>query len=336
MRSAGLRWWRFRYEQHRRASSRPARRAVCAAAPAQDLRGGRGDARHPRAGRPRPRPCRSRGAGAGRGAGARTGQPAEVGDYLLGQQRDGGERLRTRTLLSNSAAANAGRRVSTELAGEAGDAARTCLRSDRAAARRPMRSGQLPSRTRRRHARPPTRLRKLPSRRPGAATQALPSSRRGGALLLAALVAAVVVVIVLVTSGGGGKKSHCQRRSTTSTNSAARKPKAASRCKHPARQSQQRHCRRSSPKAARKPSTSRPNTSRRHRQRLLRRVALQLAHQRAGRSARARRSAQATSWPGPRCCRTTPANYHEILLTRETKHAPHAARARSSCAGRSA
>jgi hypothetical protein len=129
------------------------------------------------------------------------GQRDEIGEYLLGQQNDAGARLRTRTLLASSQ--------------PAGDWARAL-----APQLEELAPGKLPEI-------PPAAGAGAPASPVGgyplseagsapASTEehARPSSRLGGALLLAAIVAAVVVVIVVVTDGGS---SHSKTTGTTST-----------------------------------------------------------------------------------------------------------------------
>ncbi len=137
-------------------------------------------------------------------------QREEIGEYLLGQQADAGERLRTRTLLSSSPAA--------------GDWARAL-----AVQLEPVAPGELPEIP------PPAGTEPGASDASPAAEQpaaeafapseqhARPSSRVGGALLLAAIIAAVVVVIVVVTDGSS---SHKKASTTTSTSGAQAKAQA--------------------------------------------------------------------------------------------------------------
>src|SRR5437868_6674010 len=114
----------------------------------------------------------------------------EIGDYLLGQTGDLAERLRTRSLLDSSPAAQAWARA---LAGELA----------------PLASGPMPEipdgAGPAGSALPPAP--QLPvagsGRAPARAAAQLPSSRVGGAILLGVIAAAVIVAIVLLTSGGG-------------------------------------------------------------------------------------------------------------------------------------
>lgn len=111
----------------------------------------------------------------------------EIGDYLLGQQANVSDRLRTRTYLDSSEAAREwARALATELA--------------------PLIDGHT-----------------LPDV-PGGGSQTgagdgrpasgPPSSRLGGALILAAIVVAIVVTVVLLTTGG---KSHNHAKKKTAT-----------------------------------------------------------------------------------------------------------------------
>jgi hypothetical protein len=128
----------------------------------------------------------------------------EIGDYMLGQQPGVAERLRTRTLLSSSAPASLWARA---LAGELNGA------------------GELPEI-------PPPPAAPPAATAPGAppigslAEQAAspgvlepprsaPNSRLGGALLLGAILAAVIVVVILVSAGGGSSKKPAATTGTT-------------------------------------------------------------------------------------------------------------------------
>jgi hypothetical protein len=131
-----------------------------------------------------------------------------IGDYLLGQQPAVADRLRARTLLASSAAANAwARAIAGELGAaglehdaeipDAGPGAATTPE-----AQTPAPAGEAGSES---GSQVPYPLAEAAAHASDASSeQGSPSSRRGGALLLAAIVAAVVVVVVLV-SGGGGK-----------------------------------------------------------------------------------------------------------------------------------
>jgi hypothetical protein len=127
-----------------------------------------------------------------------------IGDYLLGQRPADADRLRTRTLLAESAPANAwGRAVAAELAPEA-----------------PEGLPEIPP--------APAGAASTSPAAPAAASSpgkpgGLPSSRVGGALLLAAIVAAVAVAVVLLTSnnGSGGGNKHAAAGSTTATTTGA-------------------------------------------------------------------------------------------------------------------
>jgi hypothetical protein len=142
------------------------------------------------------------------------GQREEIGEYLLGQQHDAGERLRTRTLLASSPPAGEWARALT---------AQLETLAPGAPAEVPPPAGTAePPRVEAPQAGYPLAQ---ASSAPASQEPARPSSRIGGALLLAAIVAAVVVVIVVVTDSGSSKS---KRTSTTST-TAATKPKAEGR-----------------------------------------------------------------------------------------------------------
>jgi hypothetical protein len=117
-----------------------------------------------------------------------------IGDYLLGQQPAVADRLRVRTLLASSAAANAWARA---IAGELGAAG---LEHDAEIpdAGPGEAGGESGSQV------PYPLAQAASSSSDASSEQGTPSSRRGGALLLAAIVVAVVAVVALV-SGGGGK-----------------------------------------------------------------------------------------------------------------------------------
>jgi hypothetical protein len=139
----------------------------------------------------------------------------EIGDYLLGQQPVG-ERLRTRTLLASSQAANGwARAVASELDALADAGLPEIPPLDSATGPAPHASPQEP------HPLPPaagTTGTSGAAPTPGA--PGAPISRRGGAVLLAVLaVAAVVAVILIVTGGSSGKKSGTSGASGTTASS---------------------------------------------------------------------------------------------------------------------
>jgi len=142
-------------------------------------------------------------------------QREEIGEYLLGQQADAGERLRTRTLLSSSAAAGEwARAVALELLPIAPRGLPE-IPPSAAAAEPPAGSGG---------AAPPAEKPAGDEEAGARSTEhARPSSRVGGALLLAAIIAAVVVVIVVVTDGGSSHKN------TSTTKTSATQAKAEAR-----------------------------------------------------------------------------------------------------------
>ncbi len=131
-------------------------------------------------------------------------QREEIGEYLLGQQSDAGARLRTRTLLSSSAAAAAWAHALAEqleaLVPGALPEIPGAASATPASAEEPATAGPA-----REHPRP--------------------SSRVGGALLLVAIVAAVVVVVVFVSKGG----SSSHRKTGTSTNASGTQAKVEGR-----------------------------------------------------------------------------------------------------------
>lgn len=140
----------------------------------------------------------------------------EIGDYLLGQQPGVAERLRTRALMNSSEPARAwAADVAAQLAPMAGSSmpevpADPAGGAD-APAQGPQRVGDLSSS-------PPS------SGGPGGSTGAASasgrsqrSSRVGGAILLAVLVAAIVVAVVLLTGGSSAKKSNATATSPTAS-----------------------------------------------------------------------------------------------------------------------
>jgi hypothetical protein len=145
----------------------------------------------------------------------------EIGDYLLGQSDGLAQRLRARSMLDSSPAAQAwARAVADELAPLAAsplpDIPNGAGPADQRAGA--IASGPAPS-----AAAPPARVAAAAPDAPRAAASSaarssgsrsaaqLPSSRVGGAILLA-VIAAVVVAVVLLTSGGG----HSHRAARTS------------------------------------------------------------------------------------------------------------------------
>jgi hypothetical protein len=135
----------------------------------------------------------------------------DVGNYLLGQQRNVAERLRTRTYLSSFEPARAWAQA---IAGELMRLSGAPLPEipPRAAA------GSSPAQP----ATPPSAPAGGPGSRisslAGSSTAASPSSSRlGGALLLAAIVVAVIVAVVLLSTGGGGSSNNGTKQKSTST-----------------------------------------------------------------------------------------------------------------------
>jgi Sigma-70, region 4 len=127
----------------------------------------------------------------------------EIGDYLLGQQPGVAERLRTRALLNSSEPARAwAADVAVQLAPMGGASMPEIPAGPVGAsgAPGPQRVGDLSSSS-------------APSSGAATAAAAPParsprSSRVGGAILLAVLVAAIVVAVVLLTGGSGAKKAN--------------------------------------------------------------------------------------------------------------------------------
>jgi sigma-70-like protein len=129
----------------------------------------------------------------------------EVGDYLLGQQADVGERLRTRTLLAASPPANAwAGAIAAELAGIDKDVLPEIPPLTAAAGGRAQETE------------PPAQPAAAASVSP---SYALPSSRRGGAILLAVLAVAVAVAVILIVSGGSSKKKTGSGSASTTASS---------------------------------------------------------------------------------------------------------------------
>jgi hypothetical protein len=147
----------------------------------------------------------------------------EIGDYLLGQQPGVAERLRTRTYLSSFEPARSwASEIAAQLAPLAGDglpeipaaatpAPATPGPATAATPSGPQRVGDLSS------APAPVRPAASP---PG---RSLPSSRTGGVVLLVVLVAAVIVAVVLLIGGSGNSKSGASANKTVSTASTATK-----------------------------------------------------------------------------------------------------------------
>ena len=129
----------------------------------------------------------------------------EIGDYLLGQQPGVAERLRTRALLNSSEPARAwAADVASQLAPMAGSSIPDIPAgpvgspdAGAAAAGAPQRVGDL-------SAAPPPAGATVPASASSERTQR--SSRVGGAVLLAVLVVAIAVAVVLLTGGSSSKK----------------------------------------------------------------------------------------------------------------------------------
>jgi Sigma-70, region 4 len=139
----------------------------------------------------------------------------EIGDYLLGQQTAVGERLRTRTLLSNSQAAGAWAQAITGELADLYDGAPPEIpgvASD---------GGGASATAGRQEPYPLAQAATTPA--PVESGSSAPSSRLGGALLLAAMLAAVIVVVILLVSGGGSSN----KKSSTGTSSTSAKTSGA-------------------------------------------------------------------------------------------------------------
>jgi hypothetical protein len=147
-----------------------------------------------------------------------------IGDYLLGQQADVAERLRTRTFLMGSAP---GRDWARAITGElaplavadlpeipdapaAADAYASAPEPSSPAPRPPPAPAQAPSPA----VQAPAPAPEPPAPTGGETAPSPPSSRRAGAVLLAVIAAAVVVAVILFAGGGG-------HSGTTATGSAA-------------------------------------------------------------------------------------------------------------------
>jgi hypothetical protein len=142
----------------------------------------------------------------------------EIGDYLLGQQPGVAERLRTRTYLTTSEPARAwAAEIAAQISSLAGEhlpeiPAGAPGAAAPAARPGPQRVGDLSSASAA-TARPPA----------AQAARSLPSSRLGGAALLAAIVAAVIVAVVLLSGGSGSNKPAANASTTVKTAGTATK-----------------------------------------------------------------------------------------------------------------
>jgi hypothetical protein len=121
----------------------------------------------------------------------------EVGDYLLGQQPGVAERLRTRAYLSSTAPARA---WASEIAAQLATLAGGELPEIPAGSQEPQRLQDLSSSSS--SASTTTGAAAGAGPPAAAAARTLPSSRVGGAVLLAVIVAVAVVAIVLLSGGG--------------------------------------------------------------------------------------------------------------------------------------
>jgi hypothetical protein len=148
----------------------------------------------------------------------------EIGDYLLGQQDNVGERMRTRTLLASTPTASAwARAIAAELAplsdqplpeipapGEAPTASGAPVQEPSAVAEAAGKDGDGSSAGSGRPFRPA-------------------SSRRGGAVLLAVLAVAAIVAVVLIVSGGSSGSKHGSGAKGKSGSASATQPKQEGR-----------------------------------------------------------------------------------------------------------
>jgi hypothetical protein len=156
------------------------------------------------------------------------GQREEIGDYLLGQQPNAGERLRTRTLLAGSPQAGEWART---LAGSLEGLAPGTMPEIPAAETPGAPAGSTEA-----AAEPPSGPHPLSQTPPtppaaGEPAPARPSSRVGGALLLAAIVAVVAIVVIFVSKGGSSSKKESSPNTTGTSAAASSKPKAEGQVK---------------------------------------------------------------------------------------------------------
>jgi hypothetical protein len=152
------------------------------------------------------------------------GQREEIGDYLLGQQPNAGERLRTRTLLAGSPQAGEWARA---LAGSLEGLAPGTMPEIPAAEAPGAPAGTTGTPA------GPHPLSQTPPSPPAAGEPepSRPSSRVGGALLLAAIVAVVAIVVIFVSKGGSSSKKQSSPSNTGTSTAASSKPKAEGQVK---------------------------------------------------------------------------------------------------------
>ncbi len=143
---------------------------------------------------------------------------ADVGDYLLGQQRGVGERLATRTYLDGSAPARAWASALAAQLAPLGDAPLPEIPAGAPPSSAPAVSAPPAAATSASATPPPS---PPPAPADGDSQLSPPSSRRAGALLLAALVVVAVVVVLVSTGGGSSSKSSTSASSTSGSNSTA-------------------------------------------------------------------------------------------------------------------
>ena len=145
----------------------------------------------------------------------------EIGDYLLGQQPGVAERLRTRTYLTTSEPARAwAAEIAAQISSLAGEhlpeippgAPNAAVPAARPGPQRVADLSSAASAT------------TLPAAgAPASGTRSLPSSRIGGAVLLAVIAVAVIVAVVLLSGGSGSNKPGANASTTVKTASTATK-----------------------------------------------------------------------------------------------------------------
>jgi hypothetical protein len=140
----------------------------------------------------------------------------DVGDYILAQQGQMADRLATRAYLNGSQPARAWARVITEELSSLAAAPLPEIPADSAV---PSDDGAEVFASS--SSAPPSAGQNGGPERPAehSLSERLPSSRVGGALLLAAIAAAVIVAVILITGGGGshGAKSASSRSAAAKT-----------------------------------------------------------------------------------------------------------------------
>jgi hypothetical protein len=152
----------------------------------------------------------------------------EIGEYLLGQQPGVGERLRTRTMLAGSPAANAwARALAGELAGLGGEPLPEVppLAAEHGGeALEPYPLSQVAATAHAASVADPAPVAGAAAA-PGAPASGS-SSRRGGAILLGLIVVAGVVAVIVILAGGGSSHPRSPTRTSGTSTTAAGSPKA--------------------------------------------------------------------------------------------------------------